>query len=161
MNKSKVNLKQKQDREWKMVSLTLLGKNLDPYKITETLNIIPISWGKRGESFTKTKKHKHGYWLIGGGSTGWKIETQMKNILKKISPVRHKLKKLIKEDITIKWAFLTIVLDPPEGVANACYYFDSEMINEFTSLGIGIQISIDIKSEWDKAYAEIEKRNRR
>ena len=151
-------MKKESKKNWNMASLTLLGKNLDPNKITETLNIIPNSCDKRGESFTETKKYKHGYWLIRGGPTRYKIETQMKNILKKISPVKHKLKKLINEDRTIQWAFLTIVLDPPEGIANACYYFDSEIINEFTSLGIGIQISIDIKSEWDKAYTIIEKR---
>ena len=52
---------------------------------------------------------------------------------------------------------MKIAFTPPEGYPNACYCFDSELINEFNSLGIDIALSIHIQSEWDKVFAEYNK----
>ena len=150
----KTEERQDKEMELNMVFLTLEGKHLNPEKISKDLNIIPEYRGKLGEPFGKNKKYKQGYWLIDGGLNRWKIETQMKHIIKKISPVKYKLQKLIKEDKTIERASLTIVLDLPEKVFNPCYYFSSDIINEFTALGIDIELSIHLKSKWDKFFAK-------
>jgi hypothetical protein len=84
-----------------------------------------------------------------------------KNILKRIGPVRNRLKKLIKEDKTIKWAYLKIAFAPPEGIPNACYCFNSKLINEFTSLGIDIALSIHIRAEWERFFDKMSRKKRK
>jgi hypothetical protein len=136
--------------EWRYVYLTIAGKKFDPEMFTKKLGILPDNRGKLGEPHGKNKKRKQGYWSLEGGPSNWRIETQMKHILSKIRPVRNKLKQLIKEDKTIKRAYLTLSFETPRGIANACYCFDSKLINEFTSLGIDIALSIYIAEEIER-----------
>ncbi len=163
--KQKTKTKQRQDREWRLVLLTIAGKHLDPEKVSRELGILPDSRGKLGELFLKNSKCKQGYWSIEGGPSTWRIETQMKSILRKISPAKDKLKRLIEEDKTIKQVHLKIAFAPPRDVPNACYCFDAELINEFTSMGIDIALSIQIVERWEKIFADVEaktsKRRRR
>lgn len=142
-------------REWRHVFLTIAGKNLDPEKVTNVLGMLPDNRGKLGEPCGKNRKCKQGIWTLEGGPTNWRIETQMKNILKRIGPVMKRLKKLIKEDKTVRYAYLKIAFAPPEGIPNACYCFNSKLINEFTSLGIDIALSIHIRAEWEKIFKKV------
>jgi hypothetical protein len=152
--KAKTKKKREQTHEWRHIFLTVAGKNLDPEKITKVLGILPDDRGKLGEPSGKNRKCKQGYWTIEGGPSNWRIETQMKHILKRIGPVRNRLKKLIKEDKTIKRAYLTIAFETPEGIPNACYCYNSKLINEFTSLGIDIALSIHIIKEWELVFGK-------
>lgn len=150
--KPKTKKKNNKTHEWRRVFLSLNGKNLDPEKVTEALGILPDKRGKLGEPCGKNRKRKQGYWTLMGGPSNWRIETQMKSILKRISPVKNQLKKLIKENKTIREATLKIAFAPPEGIPNACYCFNSKLINEFTSLGIDIALSIHIIKEWERVF---------
>ena len=78
-------------------------------------------------------------------------------MLKRIAPVKHQLRKLIREDETVKEAYLQIAFAPRRGIANACYCFDAELINEFTSMGIDIALSIQIMffTETSTTFSEI------
>jgi hypothetical protein len=159
--KPKTKKKRKQMREWRQVSLTVAGKNLDPEKVTKLLGVLPDDRGKLGETWGKNRKCKQGYWSLEGGPTNWRIETQMKHILKRIEPARNRIKKLIKEDKTIKWAYLKIAFETPEGIPNACYCYNSKLINGFTSLGIDIALSIHIPAEWEKVFSKRSRKKRK
>ena len=151
---TKPKTKTKCDRlhKYRSVYLTIAGKNLDPYKVVETLNIIPFDWGKLGEPYRKNKKSKQGFWMLKGGPSTWRVETQMRNILKKIAPAKHKLKKLIKEDETVREAVLEIAFELPKGIPKPCYLINGELLNEFTSLGIDIIFSVYVVAEWEKIF---------
>ncbi len=160
VKKFKAKTKRDCAREWRQVYLTIAGKNLDPEKVTSILGILPDDRGKLGESCGKNRKCKQGYWTIEGGPSNWRIETQMKNILKRIEPVRNRIKKLINEDKTVREAHLKIAFETPEGIPNACYCYSSKLINEFTSLGIDIALSIHIKAEWERFFDKINRKKR-
>ena len=147
--------KERKSREWRHVYLTISGKYLDPDKVSKALGILPDGSGKLGETRGENRKCKQGYWCLEQGPTTWRLETQMKAMLNRIAPVRHKLRKLIKEDKTIKEAYLQLAFAPPRGVANACYCFDAELINEFTSMGLDIALSIQIIGEWEKIFKSV------
>ncbi len=150
--------KEKRDRvKHRAVYLTIAGKYLDPYKVVETLNIIPFDWGKLGEprSTNKKKKCEQGYWMLKGGPSRWRVETQMKHILKKIAPARHQLKKLIKEDKTIEEAVLEIIHELPKGIPTPVYLIKGELLNEFTSLGIDVTFSVHVVAEWEKIFKKV------
>ena len=158
--KPKTKTKKKREYEWKSVFLHICGKNLDPDKISDILHIQPDSSGKRGEIRGK-RKCKQGYWTLDGGSSTLRFETLMRRILKRISPVKRQLQELIRDDETIKEAHLTIAFAPPRECPNACYCFDAKLINEFTSIGIDIALSIHIIERWEKLYAEVEEKSKK
>jgi hypothetical protein len=66
----------------------------------------------------------------------------MKSILKKVSPVKERLRRLIREDATVDRAYLLVALSPPEGWPAVSYSFPSELVQEFSSLGLDIVVSI-------------------
>jgi hypothetical protein len=145
--------------EWRRVTLNIVGKNLDPDKVSAVLGIQPDDWAGRGEPFGKNKKTKQGYWTLEGGPSTWRIETQMRNILKTITPVKHRLRRLIEEDEIVEQAYLTIAVMPPRGIAVAGYCFSAEVINEFTSLGIDIALSIHVVAEIDRMVMDYRKKH--
>jgi hypothetical protein len=152
--------KKKRWNEWRAVSLNILGRNLDPDRITEFLHIQPDDSGKRGECLGKLPvKAIRGNWTLEGGPSNWRIEKQMKSILKRSSPVKHKLQKIIEEDNKVDRAYLAISCAPPVECPDLCYYFDAELTDEFTSIGIDIYLSINIKERWEKIFAEVEAKN--
>jgi hypothetical protein len=148
-------------REWRHVFLTIAGKNLDPEKLTKVLGIVPDDRGKLGEPCGKNRKCKQGYWIIEGGPANLRIETQMKNILEKIGQSKNRIKKLIKEDKSVREAHLKIAFAPPEGIPNSCYCYNAKLINEFTSLGIDIALSIHIKAEWERFFDKMSRKKRK
>ena len=147
---SKTKTKRAMKYEYRAVYLTLAGKNLDPEKISKMLDIAPDSRGKLGELCGRSRKRKQGYWTLEGGPPSRQIETQMKHISNRIDPVKQKLRNLIKEDRTIERAYVTIALEPPKGIANACYCFGAELINRFTSIGVDIALSIYMVEELER-----------
>ena len=154
VTKPRTKAKKDETREWRRVYLIIAGKNLDPARISESLHILPDGSGKRGEPCGRNRNFKRGYWLLESGPSTWRIETQIVGMLKRIAPVKHRLRKLIKEDETVKEACLQIAFAPRRGIANACYCFDAELINEFTSMGIDIALSIQIIEEWERTFAK-------
>jgi len=160
IKKRKARKKRGKMREWRRVYLTLTGKNLDPDKITEALRIMPEGSGKRGELRGKRRKTNQGFWVLESGPGTWRLETQMKAMLKRIAPVKRKLARLIRENSTVQEAYLELAFAPPRGVANACYCFDAELIDEFTSMGLDIALSIQIIGEWEKIFKAVGRKKR-
>lgn len=157
--KREAKKKKKRWNEWRAVSLNISGRNLDPDRITDFLLIQPDDSGRRGERLGKLPvKAIRGNWTLEGGPSNWRIETQIKSILKRISPVKQRLQKIIEEDNKVDRAYLEIACAPPIGCPNPCYYFDAELIDEFTSIRIDIYLSINIKERWDKLFAKVEAR---
>ncbi|MCU0913288.1 MAG: DUF4279 domain-containing protein [Planctomycetes bacterium] len=132
------------DTEWSFVHLTLGGRDLDPRKINKALGLVPDHCGKRGElAATSTQRRcKAGSWSLESSQRNWRIETQMKSILKRITPVRQRLRRLIRDDATIERAYLTIAFEPPEGWPAVGYSLPAGLIGEFASLGLDIVLSI-------------------
>jgi hypothetical protein len=130
--------------EWSFVHLSVGGKYLDPEKVSKAIGIFPDACGKRGEPVAPNSKRrcKAGFWGLESDQLNWRIETQMKNILKRITPVKERLRRLIREDTTIEQAYLTIAFSPPEGRPAVSYLFPSELVSEFVSLGLDIVLSI-------------------
>ena len=93
MAKQKVKASRQKETEWSMVDLTICGKYLDPEKVFGKLNIIPDDWCKLGEYYRENRKCMQGYWSIKGKPAHGRIETQMKNILQRISKDKQKIKK--------------------------------------------------------------------
>jgi hypothetical protein len=141
-NSNRVN--RTRETEWSFVELVIGGRYLDPQKVSEALGIPPDSCGKRGEPASSKSKRirKAGSWVLESTQSKWRIETQMRDILKRISPVKEHLRRLIQEDATVERAYLLVALSPPEGQPAASYSFPSELVQKFASLGLDIVVSI-------------------
>ena len=149
---SKKNSKHIKAYEWRYVSLTISGKNLDPDKVTEMLGINPDNWAIRGEPLSPNnkKKCKQGFWALESGPSHWLFETKLRKILNKIVPVKHRLRKLIEENKDVQHIYLDIGVMPPENSFVAHYSFGADLLNQFTSIGIDIDISIHILADINK-----------
>jgi hypothetical protein len=145
------------ENEWSWVRLSMVGKHLDPKKITDALGIQPDISGKLGDPVAANSKKtcKQGYWKLECGRLNWRIERQMKGVLERITPVKDRLRRLIREDATIRQAYLTIAFELPQERLAIGYYFASELINEFTSLGVDINLSIWMPPEEDQGKARV------
>ena len=124
--------------------LSLSGKKLDPEKITNALSIEPDRFSYRGEEFMrggKLCKTSIGFWGIKDRlRSDANLRNKIKDILDQIMPKKKVLRKILKE----AKGELTIAVEPPKGAVNSNYFFPAELINEFTSLGIDINLSF-----WD------------
>jgi hypothetical protein len=151
--KAKTKRKRFPETDRSVVYLTLVGRHLDPGKITKILHMRPDGYARRGDLFGGVKRLKYevGFWDL-KCSTPRKgsIEMKMRRILKRIAPVKERLRKLIEEDGTIEDANLTVDFDVPRGVVNANYRFNAKLVAEFTSLGIDLAISMWIPDEASK-----------
>ncbi|MBN2181034.1 MAG: DUF4279 domain-containing protein [Sedimentisphaerales bacterium] len=151
---SKKKSKRIKEYEWRYVSLTLRGKNLDPVKMTQILGVNPNKWVMRGEPLgsNNKKKCKQGLWILESGPPTWRFETKLKKILNKIEPIKHRLRKLIEENNDIQRAYLDIAVMPPEDCLIAGYSFRADLLNEFTSLGIDVELSIHVLADFKKYF---------
>lgn len=132
-----------QDRR-RYVVLRMVGKNLDPDKITNLLKLYPSSAQPSANIKRKFKKiynTRYGHWTLDSrlkrNST---LQNQVKDIYQQIKPKRKILKKILKN---IK-ADLNISVQPHEKLVYVAYMFPAKIINEFTSLGIDIRFSVYI-----------------
>jgi hypothetical protein len=132
------------ETEWSFVRLWIGGKHLDPQKISKILGISPDLCGKRGELVAPNSRRRcrAGSWGLESTQRNWQIETQMKSILKRITPVKERLRRLIREDATIERAYLTVAFEPPKDRPGVSYFFPAELVSEFVSLGLDIVHSI-------------------
>jgi hypothetical protein len=131
----------KADR-FRIVNLHLVGKKLDPDEVTKLVGMQPDHSGRRGELISrKRKKRFYGFWSLWSNHSSGRIETQLKEIAKKIEPVRNRLRKALKSQYVEK-AYVDIGVEPSSDVAIANYYLDGELLNQFTSLGIDIEFSV-------------------
>ena len=130
--------------KWSFVHLSIGGKHLDPQKISKALGISPDFCCRRGELAAPNfkRKCKAGSWSLESDRLNWRMETQMRDILRRITPVKERLRRLIREDATIERAYLTVAFEPPEGRPGVSYLFPAELVSEFVSLGLDIVHSI-------------------
>jgi hypothetical protein len=149
--------------EFQDVFLELSSKNLNPDKITKTLNIQPdVSYqkGLMKNVYGRILKLKNGKpakspvgsWILnshaGENST---LEKKIEDILKQIRPKKAVLRRILKK---VK-GILKIVIEPHKDVASASYLFSGEILNEFTCLGIDIEFTIDIPQKWSEIRRKI------
>lgn len=152
-----------------LVFLHLWGKELNPDKITQVLGIKPDWLRRRGvekgpngkvirDRNGKLRKSAFGRWFIESHvheNSG--IVSRIEDILKQIRPKKRQLRRILKETR----AELTIVVEPPRDLATYSYILPASLLNEFTSLGIDIEITVDIPQEWDKFWRYVEKMHKK
>jgi hypothetical protein len=136
--------RRRKESEWSFVRLTLAGKYLDPDKVSDTLGIRPDISGQLGQPSCSNPQRmcKQGSWTLEGKPSHGRIETQMKNILKRIAPAKRRLKTLIQNDESIVEAYVTIVFEPVCGTICAAHQFSSQALNGFTSLGLDVIVTV-------------------
>ncbi len=125
------------------VVLRMWGPRLDPEAITEALGIEPDDSARKGDLWGPKKNRvcRQGVWTLFGRPDRAKLETQVRNILKEIAPAKDRLRKLIQEDKRIKGVALDIGYSPDEDLAIACFTLKADLVKEFVSLGIDLEIS--------------------
>jgi hypothetical protein len=133
-----------QKAKWSFVQLTIGGRFLDPQKVSEMLGIPPDFCSKRGEPDAPNSKRrcKAGSWGLESDESNWRIETQMKSILKRVAPIKERLGQLLKEEASIERAYLLIALCPTGGHTSIHYGFPSNLIAAFSSLGFDVVFAI-------------------
>ncbi len=139
-----MRLTRNQKAKWSFVELTIGGRSLDPEKLSKVLGIRPDSYCKRGEpdSPNSKRKCKAGFWSLESDQSNWRIETQMESILKRIAPVKEKLRRFLKEEANVERAYLLIALCPTAGHTSIHYGFPSELMAAFSCLGFDVVFAI-------------------
>ncbi len=66
----------------------------------------------------------------------------MKNILKRITPVKRRLRRVMSRESTVKHVILTVGFLPAEDVQVYTCLFKSDLVNAFTSLGIDLALAV-------------------
>jgi hypothetical protein len=133
---------------FRQVCFNIVGRNLDPSKVTRLLGIMPDDMCKRGDTFGKKRKAKQGYWSLEGRPRNTRLETQLKNIMERIKHIEPQLKSVIRRK-EVEQAYLTFAVEPSENVNVAGYCLKADLLNKFTSLGIDIAFSIHM-TNWYK-----------
>lgn len=126
---------------YRYVSLRLVGKNLDPDKITEQLGLEPNSAERRGKIKGKsgeTYNRKSGYWNLSSRlRRNATLQNHVKDILEQIKPKKRTLRRMLGEC----YGVLNIAVQPHEELANVGYTFPASLLVEFVSLGFDIRLS--------------------
>jgi hypothetical protein len=85
------------------------------------------------------------------------METQMRNILKEIAPAKNRLRRLIQEDKRIRGVSIDIGYTPRADLVVGCFTLKADLVKEFVSLGIDVEISYHLAPEhWPQAEDEQE-----
>ena len=154
---------------FRYVFLTILAKDLDPDVVTKSLGIEPDSSWRRGfikdkegniikDRNGKRRKSSVGGWILEAHvHENSSFEARMSNILEQIRPKKKVLKQILKKSI----ATLTIVIEPHNQVCTRCILLPAGTLNEFTSLGIDIEFSVDNPQQWTIIRQEIEAKEKR
>lgn len=122
------------------VSMTLIGKDLNPNEITEYLSLSPYKSFKRGDQRTETEKWKHGYWEICSvqGIKSPDITLHFSWLVNQLTPVRHKLTQLIKsQNINAEISCFWIL---PTG--QSVFTLPPELLIQLADLGLKIEMDI-------------------
>jgi hypothetical protein len=146
---SKYNMKD----QFRWVLLTLSGRRLDPEQVTRLLGIRPDSSCRRGDRFGRNKKVVRGYWAIEGCPAGSRLETQARNILRRIEPVKRRFRSLV-EHQDVESAYVTFAVMPGGSVAVAGYYLPEDVVSGFSALGVGVEFSIRIPVVFKRAISD-------
>jgi hypothetical protein len=135
--------------EWAAVVLRLTGRYLDPREVTKALGIEPDDCAKKGDMYGPKHNRvcKQGVWSLFGGPSKSRMETQIANILRQIRPMKNRIRKLIRENRHVEEAHLDIGYSPPKDCYGPSFVLKSEMMNELTSLGIDIEISVYVRPD--------------
>lgn len=136
--------------QFRQVTLTLSGRRLDPEQVTRLLGVCPDSSCCRGDRFGKNKKAARGYWVIEGRPAKSRLETQARSVLQRIEPVRREFRSLV-EHPDVELAYVTFAIMPSDHVAVASYYLPEDVISGFSTLGVGMEVSIHIPGVFKQA----------
>ncbi len=150
------------------VVLRLWARDLNPEQITKKLGIVPDSSWIRGPIRDKNgniikrkdgtlSKRRYGQWNLDAhvhDNSG--LEARIKSILEQIRPKKIILEQLLKN----LNADLKIVVHPNEHLSIASYLFSGKLLNEFTSLGIDIQFTIELPVRPEKTKNYVRKINK-
>lgn len=151
---------------FRYVFLDLWAKKLDPDKITKRLGIQPNSAWRRGivrnqdgviirDKNGKARRMSFGAWILDPCvRRDARLETQIMNIAEQIAPKRAALRRIL-EDVN---GTLIIVVEPNEDLYVATYHLPASLLDEFTSLGIGIEFRFDNPRKWNEFREEVRRR---
>jgi hypothetical protein len=80
------------------VSFILIGKDLIPQEITDSLQITPSKSFRRGDLRTETKKWPHGYWALESTNNvaSPDLVSHLEWLIKQLEPVKLKLTEVLK-----------------------------------------------------------------
>jgi hypothetical protein len=142
--KNRAGKKRKKPVPFRWVGLKIMGKNLDPDRITQAIGVEPDECGKRGEPMTRSEgKCKQGFWTICRQRSNATYENQFKNIIKRIEPHQRRLRQIIAWK-DVQRACLEIVVSPPAKYPLSGYEFKAELLDMFTSIGFDVVFSVRI-----------------
>ena len=129
---------------YKYVVLRLLGKDLDPDKISRVLALDPVSSQPSNALRRKADKiynTNYGHWNLGSRlHRSATLQNHVNDILKQIKPKKKILRRILRK----VEADLNIAVQPHEDLAISAYTFPADTLAEFTSMGIDIRFSIHI-----------------
>jgi hypothetical protein len=129
--------------QWSFVKLTMAGEYLDPEEVTAILGIEPDSRAKRGESHPHFRNTpKQGFWSLTCDQVTSGYEMQMKAMLERITPSKERLERLLREDTSVTSAHLVIVCQAAQWLASVGLCLPSDLVSEFSSMGIDIAVTI-------------------
>lgn len=169
VKKSKGTVRRRYPDVYRNVFLEISARDLDPDKITKTLDIQPDVAFRRGflrdqegkvvkDKKGKPRKSPFGSWILEAhvhGNSG--LEAQIKDIFEQIRLKKAILRRILKSvDAT-----LTVVVEPNRDLCTAAYFLPAALINEFTSLGINVEFRVDNPQMWNEFRREINKKHRR
>jgi hypothetical protein len=94
---------------------------------------------RRGQLYGK-RRSEVGYWSLRGQPPKGRPETQMRSILKRIGPIKDRVRRVVARERNVDNVILTIGVTPNERVQVYTCRLKSGLAQEFTSLGIDIAI---------------------
>jgi len=106
----------------------------------------------------KPKRWHAGAWILESRVHGnSNLENRLKNILEQIRPKKTVLRRLLKRINPT----LTIAVEPHRDLFVRSVILPAELLNEFTSLGVDMDISFHNPQNWAEFWQEIERRQKR
>jgi hypothetical protein len=129
---------------YRYVVLRLLGKELDPDKISKALALYPVSSQPSNALRRKVDRiynTNYGHWNLGSRlRRSATLQNHVKDILEQIRPRKKILRRILRK----VEADLSIAVQPHENLAISSYTFPADILAEFTSMGIDIRFSVHI-----------------
>lgn len=121
-------------------SFILIGKELDPGKITSELGITPSKSFRRGDKRSETDMWKHGYWELCSADhvKTSDLGDHIRWVIEHVFPVRDELSSLLKgKDIKAGISCFSI-LEKGQTVIN----LSPLLIREMAELNLGIELDL-------------------
>lgn len=128
----------KKDRLYRSIGFKVMGRDLDPDKVTEKLEIEPDVCSKRGLPIPySSEKSKQGHWSIYLDRRDATLETRLRNLATFLGPKSKQLREIFKwKEVERKELEIIVYQYADEPVSS--YEFDGELLKTFTALGVNI-----------------------